>query len=164
MIRESVETLFGARHRRSGAQMPGNKIYTLRQQERSLLFIAIYLEMYIGKFISGNACQEMYIRRYISRDGVAPRCQEIRSIHSDSWKGHWSVLRNFIRKYISGNAYQEIYIRRWSGAQMPGNKIYTLRQLERSLVFIAIYLKMYIGKFISGNVYQETEWRPDARK
>ena len=42
---ESVQTLFEARHRQSGAEMPGNKIHTLRRQERSLIFIAIFQEI-----------------------------------------------------------------------------------------------------------------------
>ena len=56
---EPVETLFEARHRRSGAQMPGNKIYTLRREERSLIFDAIYQEIYIGKSHPGNIYQEI---------------------------------------------------------------------------------------------------------
>ena len=56
---EPVETLFEARHRRSGAQMPGNKIYTLRREERSLIFDAIYQEIYIGKSLPGNKYQEI---------------------------------------------------------------------------------------------------------
>ena len=67
--------------------MPGNKIYTLRQQERSLIFVAIFQEIEIREYISGIINQEIYSRIYISGNGLAPICQEIISIHSDSRKG-----------------------------------------------------------------------------
>ena len=85
---ESVQTLFEARHRQSGAEMPGNKIYTLRRQERSLIFGAKFQEIKIMECIPGNINQDIYSRKYISGYGAAPRCQEIRSIHSDGRKGH----------------------------------------------------------------------------
>ena len=70
MFPEPVETLFEARHRRSGAQMPGNKIYTLRREERSLIFDAIYQEIYIGKSLPGNIYQEIYIRKWHQAAGT----------------------------------------------------------------------------------------------
>ena len=73
MFPESVQTLFEARHRQSGAEMPGNQIYTLRRQERSLIFGAIFQEIYIG-----NIFQGIYIRKYISGNGVTPSYQETR--------------------------------------------------------------------------------------
>ena len=68
--------------------MPGNKIYTLRRQERSLIFVAIFQEMEIREYISGNKKQEIYSRKYIPGNGVTPICQEIGSIRSNSKKGH----------------------------------------------------------------------------
>ena len=80
-------------------------------------------------------CFQSQWRLYLKHDiaGVAPRCQEIRSIHSDGRKGHWSSMQ-FTRKYILGKVFLEIYIRKYRSGN--GTKLQALRRQERSLIFV----------------------------
>ena len=98
---ESVQTLFEARHRQSGAEMPGNKIYTLRQQERSLIFIAKFQEICIWEYTSGN------MRKYTSGNMIYILTRQERSLI------FVAILGNidqgiYIRKYIPVNMHQEM--------------------------------------------------------